>query len=112
MAKGKLGLRDLIYSVKKELLEQHKDDPVPAFYIDGVELELSVAVEGGGGAGVNIYVVELDSHISKENTQTVKVKLQSLYTREEMREILEADPQLAEKLPQVAREVVVKKIEG
>jgi hypothetical protein len=112
MAKSKLGLRDLIYQLKRELLERDKNDPVPAFYVEGVELELTVAVEGKGGAGVNVYVVDLDSHIRKENTQTVKVKLQSLFTREEVLEMLKKDPDLASKLPQVAKQVLVKRMEG
>jgi hypothetical protein len=38
-----IGLQELMYQVKKELLAPSPDDPVPLFYVEGVELELSVS---------------------------------------------------------------------
>jgi hypothetical protein len=112
MADRKIGVRELIYQVKRELLEQRKDDPIPALYVDSVELELSVAVEGEGSVGINIYIVDLNSQVRKENTQTVKVTLSPLFTREEIRKQIEEDPELKAKLAQTTQQVALKAAEG
>ncbi len=112
MADQKIGIQDLIYQVKKELLEVKADDPAPLFFVEGVELELAVVVEGKGTGGVKLYVVDVGTEVRKENTQTVKVKLESLFTREEMRTMIETDPALKEQLRQNARKGLVKEMGG
>lgn len=51
-----IGLQELLYQVKKELLAQSPDDPVPLFYVEGVDLELSITARKEAQAGVKIYV--------------------------------------------------------
>lgn len=97
-----IGLKELIYEVKKELLSQSADDPVPLFYVEGVELELSVIARREGKAGVKIYVVNVGGEGSQERAQTVRVRLQPLYDRAEMRRFAEADPVLGPQLRQIA----------
>jgi hypothetical protein len=107
-----IGLKELIQEVKKELLAQAPDDPVPLFYVEGVELELSVAARKEGQAGVKIYVVDIGGSAGQERAQTVRVRLQPLYSREEMRRLVEQDPVLRQRLPQQAVQGVTKDLFG
>ena len=111
MAEG-IGLRELIYQVKKELLTQSPDDPVPLFYVEGVDLELRVTARKEGQAGVKIYVVDIGGEIGQEQAQTVRVSLRPLYTREEMRHLVEQDPVLGPQLRRVATQGAVKGLFG
>jgi hypothetical protein len=105
-----IGLRELIYEVKKELLSHSSDDPVPLFYVDGVDLELSVVVRREGQAGIKIHVVNVGGAGGQEKVQTVRVRLQPLYDRAEMRRFAEADPVLGPQLRQVAAEGAMKEL--
>jgi len=92
-----IGLTELIYQVKRELLssENRQNDPVPLFAVDEIELELAVTVSREGEAGINIQVLNVGGGASRENTQTVRVTLKPLRTREEMIADLKArDPEL------------------
>ena len=75
-------LSDLIRDLRSELQTARTagaGEPL-RFEIGPVELDLTVAVtqEGGGGAKVRFYVVELggDAKVSRETTQHVKLTLQ------------------------------------
>jgi hypothetical protein len=103
-----IGLQELVYQVKKELLTQRPDDPVPLFYVEGVELELNVAVRKEGRAGIQIYVVDIGGGGSHEKTQRVNVRLSPLYSRDEMRGFVEQDPELGPRLQEVAKEGALK----
>lgn len=103
-----IGLQELIYQVKKELLAQSPEDPVPLFYVEGVELELSVTARKEGQAGIKIYVVDVGGGGAREQAQMVRVQLRPLFSREEMRRIVEQDPVLGPLLPQVAKQGAVK----
>jgi hypothetical protein len=107
MAEG-IGLQELVYQVKQELLAQSAEDPVPLFYVAGVELELSVVARKEGQAGIKLYVVDVGGEYGREHSQTVRVSLQPLYTREEMRHIVEQDPVSGPKLQRVAAQGAVK----
>ena len=103
-----IGLQELMYQVKKELLAQSADDPVPLFYVEGVELELSVAARKEGQAGVRLSVVDIGGRGGHERAQTVRVRLRPLYSREEMRRFVEQDPVLGPQLRQVATQGMLK----
>ena len=103
-----IGLQELLYQVKKELLAQSPDDPVPLFYVEGVDLELSITARKEAQAGVKIYVVDIGGGGSQEREQTVRVSLRPLYSREEMRRFVEQDPVLGPKLRQVAMQGAMK----
>jgi hypothetical protein len=81
-----IGLTELIYQVKQELLstESRQNDPVPLFAVDEIELELAVKVSREGEAGINIQVLSVGGGASRENAQTVRVTLKPLRTREEL----------------------------
>lgn len=107
-----IGLHELIYQVKKELLAPSPGDPVPLFYVEGVELELGVAARKEGQAGIKLYVVDVSGGGSRERAQTVRVRLRPLYSREEMRRLVEQDPVLGPQLPQVALSGTTKDVFG
>ena len=81
-----IGLTEMIYQVKRELLstEARAEDPVPLFAVDEIEIEASVAVSRGGEGGINIQVLSLGITGSETATQTVRVTLKPILTREEL----------------------------
>ncbi len=75
-------LSDLIRDLRSELQKARTagaGEPL-RFEVGPVELDLTIAVtqEGGGGAKVKFWVVELggDGKVSRESTQRVKLTLQ------------------------------------
>jgi len=103
-----IGLQELLHQVKQELLAQSPDDPVPLFYVEGVDLELSVRVHKQGQAGIKVYVVDVGGEVGKERGHVVRVSLRPLYSREEMRRLVEEDPQLGPRLARIAKSGAVK----
>jgi len=103
-----IGLQELMYQVKKELLALSPDDPVPLFYVEGVQLELGVIARKEGQAGIKLYVVDIGGGGGQERAQTVRVQLRPLYSREEIRRFLEQDPVLGPKLRRVATQGAAK----
>ena len=85
-----IGLSELIYQVKRELLSSgsREDDPVPLFAVDEIELEVAVTVSREGQAGINIQVLNVGGSASREDAQTVRVKLKPLLSREELLAVL------------------------
>jgi hypothetical protein len=81
-----IGLNELIYQVKRELLSagSRENDPVPLFAVDEIELEVAVTVSREGQAGINIQVLNLGGGASREDAQTVRVRLKPLLTKEEL----------------------------
>jgi len=103
-----IGLQELLYQVKKELLAQSPDDPVPLFYVEGVDLELGITARKEAQAGVKLYVLDIGGGGGQERAQTVRVSLRPLYSREEMRRFVEQDPVLGPRLRQVAMQGAMK----
>jgi hypothetical protein len=81
-----IGLTELIYQVKRELLtpESRQNDPVPLFAVDEIELELAITVRREGQAGINVQVFSVGCGTSREDAQTVRVTLKPLRSREEL----------------------------
>jgi hypothetical protein len=106
-----IGLAELIYEVKRELLNEDgvDKDPVPLFAVDSIELEVAVSVSREGKAGVNIQVLNVGGGASREDAQTVRVTLKPLYSRVELLE------RLRERKPMIIEEIVedaVKTLKG
>ena len=101
-ARGKpIGLTEMIYQVKRELLshEAREKDPVPIFAVDEVEIEASVQVSRGGEGGINIQVLSLGITGSQAATQTVRVTLKPILSREELiAEVQKRTPELFDKM--------------
>lgn len=86
-----IGLQDLIYQVKKELLApnpaQRAKDPYPLFFIDKVELEIAVKVSRANSGGIKLTVVDFaevsrGKSVQREQGHVVKVSLSPLLSRE------------------------------
>jgi hypothetical protein len=92
-----IGLTELIYKVKQELLDpgSRQADPVPLFAVGEIELEIAVSVSREGKAGINIQVLDLGGGVSKAEAQIVRVTLKPLLTRDELvAELRKQHPQL------------------
>lgn len=85
---GSIGLAELIEQVKRELLATSLDNEtnVPFLSVDSIELELQVTVKREGKTGIKIYVLEAGGSASRDDVQTVKVKLSPLLGKEKLLE--------------------------
>lgn len=86
-----IGLQDLIYQVKDELLTpnpaQKAQDPYPLFFIDKLELEIAVKVTRGASGGIKLTVLDFaevsaGQSVDQERGHVVKVSLSPLLSRE------------------------------
>lgn len=98
---GEIGLQELIYQIKHELLapnpKERARDPEPLFFIDKIDLEIAIKVtkEGNGGIKLTVLsVLEAGGGVSQatERGHVVKVSLSPLMSREEILRDLLADP--------------------
>jgi len=101
---NEIDLADLIFQIKTELLARRpaeKAQGLPAlFWIDQVELELSVSITAQTGGKIKISVIPVDAEVSgtreKQQGHTVKVRLTPLLSLDEMRSLLSQDPEFQE----------------
>jgi hypothetical protein len=108
-ASSPIGLTDLIYQVKRELLsgDSHADDPVPLFAVEEIQVEVAVAVSRSGEGGINIQVFSIDAGVSKEDTQTVRVTLRPLRTGEEwISDLRTRDPKQYERIAEESEKIL------
>jgi hypothetical protein len=86
-----IGLQDLIYQVKNELLApnpaQKGRDPYPLFFIDQVELEIAVKVTRSRDGGIQLTVLDFAEisagrSVDRERGHVVKVSLSPLLSRD------------------------------
>lgn len=86
-----IGLQDLIYQVKDELLApnpaQKAKDPYPLFFIDKVELEIAVKVTQSRDGGIKLTVLDFaqvnaGQSVDRERGHVVKVSLSPLLSRD------------------------------
>lgn len=114
-----IGLPDLIYQIKNELLARHPVEEakgLPAlFWIDQIELELAVTVTRQRGGKIKLSVIpagaELSGSRAEERAHTVKVRLTPFLSREEMRSMLSRDPQVQETLEHFSRTSLARELE-
>ena len=88
---NEIGLQDLIFQVKNELLApnqaQKARDPYPLFFINKVELEIAIKVSRTNSGGIKLTVLdfaEVSGHTSVEREQghVVKVSLIPLLSQD------------------------------
>ena len=114
------GLLDLIYQVKNELLTPRPSEEargLPAlFWIDQIELELSVVANREQGGAIKLSVVpasaELSGSRAEEHGHTVKVRLTPLLSHAEMRDLLSQDRRFQEILEHFSRTGLARELEG
>lgn len=85
-----IGLQELIYQVKQELLAPNPKakaaHPYPLFAIDKIELEIAVSVTREAKGGIRVSVVEFGGSVSRERGHVVTVSLSPLLSPEEIRQ--------------------------
>ena len=96
-----IGLQDLIYQVKNELLApnpaQRAKDPYPLFFIDKVELEIAVKVNRATDGSIKLTVLDFaevsgGKSVERERGHVVKVSLSPLLSQEDiLAEVLKDD---------------------
>ncbi len=105
---AEIGLLDLIYQVKNELLARRPVEEakgLPAlFWIDQIDLELSVAVTRERGGAIKLSVLPVSPEVSgsraEQRGHKVQVRLSPLLSKQEMRDWLSSDDQFQEALEQ------------
>jgi hypothetical protein len=106
-----IGLLDLIYQVKDELLSRRPAEEAKGlpelFWIDQIELELSVAATRERGGAIKLSVLPVGAEFggarTEERGHTVKVRLTPLLPLEEMRRLLAQDAKVQEALERLSR---------
>lgn len=87
---GEVTLRDLVDQVKEELKKGTDNPDAPLFFVEKVEIQVSVKAVKKATGGVSLQVVNIGGDVSKENTNTITVKLTPIIPVEQLRELLEA----------------------
>jgi hypothetical protein len=104
-----IGLQDLIYQVKQELLApnpaQRAKDPYPLFFIDKVELEIAVKVGRTTSGGIKLTVLDFaeisaGKSVEREQGHVVKVSLSPLLSKESILTEALKDPRVREMIEQ------------
>lgn len=104
---NEIGLQDLIYQVKRELLApnpaQRAKDPDPLFFVDKVEIEVTVKVQKEGNGSIKISVLniaELNAGGSalKEHGHIIRVSLSPLLSKGSILTDLMRDPDIAKRI--------------
>lgn len=99
-----IGLQDLIYQIKRELLApnpaQRAKDPDPLFFIEKVELEIAVKVQKERGGGFKVSVLSYgefnaSASTASERGHVVRVTLAPLLSKDSLLTDLLADPHVA-----------------
>jgi Trypsin-co-occurring domain 2 len=92
-----MGLAEFIDQVKNELLQEPRDGSTKLLVIEEVNLEIQCVVSRGVSGGINVVqVVQLGGNAKRDDTHTVRVKLQPLLSHDERVRILRDDPRWAD----------------
>lgn len=104
-----LGLSDLIYRIKQDLLSEaaHERDKLTIFTIDEITLEVNFVITGDINSGFDIGVVTLGSQVSEERIQKVTLKMTPLITRDQIIERIKKEG-IWEKIEKSALSAVAK----
>jgi hypothetical protein len=118
---NEIGLQELIYQVKQELLATNRAaqarDPYPTFVIDKIELEIQVKITRDKTGAAKLTVLGIgeiggDQSTSHERGHTVRVSLSSLLSVEDIAEQILKDPHTSEQITREAARAFVKGVEG
>ena len=81
-----MGFVEVVKAIKKEIEKlETAGKKNEMFYLNDVEVELSVSVTKGGTGGINIGIVQLGGKIEKQNLHKVKLNLSVLPKIEKMK---------------------------
>src|SRR5690242_2807233 len=79
--------------------------------VEEVNLEITCVASRGGTAGINVYVVQVGGNARRDDTHTVRVKLQPLLSHDERVQELQRTPEWSNYVA-AAVEYTVKGIDG
>jgi Trypsin-co-occurring domain 2 len=89
-----IGLAELISQIKKELAIPPNGDSLPTHFVESIDLDLQVIVKKEGNSGFKLTVpffdalgVEAGGRLSRDQMQSIKVKLSPLYDKKELLEL-------------------------
>lgn len=112
-----IGLQELIFQVKQELLApnpaQRAKDPYPLFFIDKVELEVAVKVTRSSSGGIKLTVLNFieanaGKSITQEQGHVIKISLSPLLSKEEIVTEALKDSRVREMVEKLSPEAVIK----
>ena len=89
-----IGLADFLYRIKQELMQADPDGAeLPRLLmIEDVEVEIQVGVTREASGGIDVQVVKLGGGAKREDTHTVRVKLQPILSHDQRLAELRRDP--------------------
>ena len=87
MQEKEVGIYELAKAVRKDIIKFRKDSEIqkePVFYLDSLELELSVVVSKVTKGGIKFYIVSAESEYEKERLSRVKLGFKPILSQEEL----------------------------
>lgn len=121
MAMEEIGLQELIFQVKQELLApnpaQRAKDPYPLFFIDRVELEIAVKASRSTSGGIKLSVLDFaevsgGKEVTREQGHVVKVSLTPLLSKEDIVTQALEDPAVRDMVARRTTQAVIKGVDG
>ncbi len=114
-----LTLQTLINKVKEDLFSPYQGAELegksvyPLFFVDEVELELSVGITYSNEAGIKVNILQtveagVTGGAEASQTHTMKVKLTPILSRDELRELLDKDTRLMAGIREASRAALTK----
>jgi len=87
MQEKEVSIYELAKAVRKDIIKFRKDSEIqkePVFYLDSLELELSVVVSKVTKGGIKFYIVSAESEYEKERLSRVKLGFKPILSQEEL----------------------------
>jgi len=99
-----IGLADFLYRIKQDLMQAdpHGAELPRLLMIEEVELDIEVGVSREATGGIDVQVVKFGGGAKREDTHTIRVKLQPILSHEQRLAELRRDP----RWEQWSREIV------
>lgn len=111
-----ININEFIEQVRKELLSPRhattKDEALPLFFIDEVELEISVTVTSdlSGNGKINLQVVEVGTSANhqNENVHKITIKMTPLISKDKFIQDLEKNGRIFQEIEKVGYKSLLK----
>jgi hypothetical protein len=89
-----IGLAELVYRIKQELMQPEPDgaELPKLLMIEDVELEIQVGVSYEAKGGINVQVVQFGGGAKRNDTHTVRLKLQPVLSHDQRLAEMRRDP--------------------
>ena len=74
----KIDLGTFIHQVKRELIEAQRNDEVPFYSLEEVELEMDFIIDTSAEAKGKLFIVDVGGQVSKTKSHRIKLKLKPI----------------------------------